>query len=114
MNEETVNRDDRHGSLGALVLICLGVILLLNNLGLIPWGIWLSLWRLWPVILILAGLQSVFRGSKAADWLIYLFGLIFSIALIYLAITFSNGQLKKEMNRYFPGSFRLPDFHNWR
>ena len=115
MSDNGVHHDDRcRGSLGAIILICSGIILLLNNLGILPWSLWLSLWRLWPILVILAGLQSVFRGSRITDWLIYLFGLVFSLALIYLAITFSNGQLKREMNRYFPGNFRLPDFHNWR
>jgi hypothetical protein len=104
---------ERHGSFGAVILIFLGIVFLLNNLNILSWTIWLSLWRLWLVILILAGLQAVFKGSKMAD-LIYLLGLIISIGLIYLAITFSNGQLKSEMNRYIPGNLSLPNFQNWQ
>lgn len=108
------NNRERHGSFSAILLIFLGIVFLLNNLNILPWTIWLSLWRLWPVILILAGLQTVFRGSKIADWLIYLLGLIISIGLIYLAINFSNGQLRREMNRYFPGNLRLPIPKDWQ
>lgn len=42
---------------GGLVLILLGVLLLLQNLGLFSWD---SLWRFWPVALIAAGLSLLF------------------------------------------------------
>ena len=48
----------RRGSpLGAVLLILIGVILLLNVLGMVEWNIWWSLLRLWPVLLIAAGLE---------------------------------------------------------
>lgn len=40
-----------------IVLIVTGVLLLLNNLGIVPWSVWLSLARLWPVVLILLGID---------------------------------------------------------
>lgn len=40
-----------------LVLILSGVVFLLNNLGILPWSIWLTLAQLWPVILILLGVD---------------------------------------------------------
>lgn len=40
-----------------IVLIVAGVLLLLNNLGIVPWSVWLSLARLWPVVLILLGID---------------------------------------------------------
>jgi len=52
----------RHGFLGPLILIALGVIFLLQNLGLLSWNIWGSLWRLWPVVLILIGLELFLGG----------------------------------------------------
>jgi len=48
----------RRGSpLGAVLLILIGVILLLNFLGILEWTIWWSVLRLWPVLLIAAGLE---------------------------------------------------------
>lgn len=41
---------------GGLVLIILGVLLLLQNLGLFDWE---SLWRFWPVVLIVAGVSML-------------------------------------------------------
>ncbi|MEW6142592.1 MAG: DUF5668 domain-containing protein [Chloroflexota bacterium] len=53
--------------LGATILIVLGVVFLLNNLGYLPWGIWGTLWRFWPVLLILVGVNFFLAGSR--PWL---------------------------------------------
>jgi hypothetical protein len=48
----------RRGSLvGPLILIGLGVIFLLNNLGLVNWDVWQIMLRLWPLLLIAIGLD---------------------------------------------------------
>lgn len=50
-----------------IFLISLGVIFLLNSLGVLPWGIWKMLFiigaNLWPVFIILAG-ASVIVGQS--------------------------------------------------
>jgi IS5 family transposase len=52
------NKKRRRGSpLGAVLLILIGGILLLNVLGLLEWSIWWTILRLWPVLLIAAGLE---------------------------------------------------------
>ncbi len=56
-NEEREGRFRRGGIVGPMILIGIGVVLLLNNLGMLPWGIWGTVWRAWPVILILVGLD---------------------------------------------------------
>lgn len=45
---------------GPLLLIGVGVIILLNNLGLIGWTLWEILWRFWPVWLIAIGVDMIF------------------------------------------------------
>ena len=40
-----------------LVLIGAGVILLLSNLGYLPWQLWNVLWRLWPLLLVALGID---------------------------------------------------------
>ena len=49
-----------------LVLIGFGLLLLLNNLNLLPGGFWNTLIRLWPIILILAGLNDLLRHQRIA------------------------------------------------
>ena len=51
-------RDVRRGGLvGPVILIALGVVFLLNNLGVLSWSIWGALLRLWPILLVAAGLD---------------------------------------------------------
>jgi hypothetical protein len=40
-----------------LLLIAIGSILLLQNLGLLPGNLWGQIWRLWPLALVLIGLE---------------------------------------------------------
>ena len=47
----------RGGLVGPLLLIGLGVIFLLNNVGVLDWSVWQGLLRLWPVLLIAVGLD---------------------------------------------------------
>ncbi len=48
----------RRGSLvGPVILIGLGIIWLLNNLGILEWSVWEMIFRLWPALLIAAGLD---------------------------------------------------------
>ncbi|HHX43541.1 MAG TPA: hypothetical protein GX714_06075 [Chloroflexi bacterium] len=50
------------GIVGPLLLILLGVALLLDSLGL--WSLnWGDVWRLWPLLLVLAGLQIIFSRT---------------------------------------------------
>jgi hypothetical protein len=45
-------------------LICLGVVLLLNTLGRLGWGVWFDLLRLWPLLLISLGIRSIFVPTR--------------------------------------------------
>jgi hypothetical protein len=40
-----------------LMLISAGVLLLLSNLGYLPWESWSAIWRLWPLMLIAMGID---------------------------------------------------------
>lgn len=62
-----------------LVLIGAGILLLLSNLGYVPWQSWSMLWRLWPVLLIALGID-VLIGRRS--WI----GAIVSALLILILI----------------------------
>jgi hypothetical protein len=57
----------RDGWVGPLVSIGLGTVLVLGNLGYLPWGGWNLLWRLWPVLIIAWGLDVAF-GHNRSIW----------------------------------------------
>ena len=59
-------RDRNVTLLGPVLLIAVGIILLLNTLGILEWSIWWSLLRLWPVLLIAAGLDLLI--GRCSTW----------------------------------------------
>jgi hypothetical protein len=62
-----------------LVLIGAGVILLLSNLGYLPWQLWNVLWRLWPLLLVALGIDLLIGRRSMA-------GAIVSALLILVLI----------------------------
>jgi hypothetical protein len=62
-----------------LLFIGAGVILLLANLGYLPWQSWNMLWRLWPLLLVALGIDLVIGRRSMA-------GAILSALLILLLI----------------------------
>jgi len=47
----------RRSLIGPVILIGLGIVFLLNNLGVLSWSVWEVIFRLWPVLLVAAGLD---------------------------------------------------------
>ncbi len=54
--------------LWGLFLLFLGVTFLLQTLNVLPWGLWSTLWRFWPLLLINAGLSILLRRYNT--WLV--------------------------------------------
>lgn len=61
------NNGKRKSLVWPLVLIGLGAILLLNNLGIVDWSIWSVLWRMWPLLVIAVGLDLIL-GRRSGVW----------------------------------------------
>ncbi|MBI4203103.1 MAG: hypothetical protein HY532_08340, partial [Chloroflexi bacterium] len=82
----------RRGSQGfpffALLLIVTGVLLLLQTLGVVPWGMWIDLWRLWPVLLIAAGVAILL--GRGAPWLAGFIIVALLAGVVALAYTASD------------------------
>lgn len=53
--------------MGPLILIFLGVVILLQNTGYLPPNFWVNLWRLWPLVLVLVGIELLF--AHRIPWL---------------------------------------------
>lgn len=49
-----------------LVLVGVGVVTLLSNLGYIPWQSWNALWRLWPLLLVAIGIDLLIGRRSLA------------------------------------------------
>ncbi len=70
----------RPGYVGPLLLIAIGLILLFNKLGLVPSETWGSLWRYWPVILILVGIEILARHTES--YVMYFAAVFLSVLII--------------------------------
>jgi hypothetical protein len=51
-----------------LVLIFIGAVFLLENTGYLPPNFWVNLWRLWPLLLVLAGIELLL--AHRIPWLV--------------------------------------------
>ena len=52
-------RERRGPPLFALLLVALGVVLLLQNLDVLGWGLWTEIWRFWPLLLVGIGANLI-------------------------------------------------------
>ncbi len=64
---EAAPRRRRGGVVGPLVLIFIGGVFLLQNTGYLPPNFWMNLWRLWPAVLVLAGIELLL--AHRVPWL---------------------------------------------
>jgi hypothetical protein len=65
MNEDRMK--PRGSLVWPLVLIGIGVLFLLSNLGIVDWEIWPTLLRLWPLLLVAVGLDLLL-GRRSGIW----------------------------------------------
>lgn len=82
MDETKTITPRRRGSLfGPLLLIVIGIIFLLRNMGALTGDVWDIVLRLWPVLLIVMGLDSIYKreGFVGATFLIGL-GIVFLLS----------------------------------
>lgn len=70
----------------AFIVILSGIVLLLQNLGWIPFGLWFYLVQFWPVLLVFIGLDLVVAKSPLLRWLLFVIGVGFFVAIVLLSI----------------------------
>ena len=82
MSEERPDRSYEMPT-GGIFLLLLGVVFLLQSLGVLPWSLWNTLWRFWPVVLIITGLGLLLRRFNV--WLVSLLLLALLFACLGIA-----------------------------
>jgi hypothetical protein len=80
----------RGGIVGPIILIGLGIIFLLNNLGLLSWSIWGTLLRMWPILLIAAGLDLILGRRSVWGSLL---ALVLTFAILGAALWLSGTEV---------------------
>jgi len=53
---EEKRQRERYAPMWGVVLLFLGIVFLLQSLDVLPWALWGTLWRFWPVLIIIVGL----------------------------------------------------------
>lgn len=93
MGNNYIYHSHRHapGLFWPIVLIGAGVILLLSNMGLLAVDAWSMLWRLWPVLLVVIGLDVLFgRRGVWGSIISALLGLLVIAGVIALLFAAQN------------------------
>ena len=80
-SEPSHDRSRRPPIVGPVILIGFGVLALLENFGYLPAGFWQVVWPLWPILLILIGVEIII-GFLRLPW-----ALTMLLALIVVVIT---------------------------
>ncbi len=58
---QVVKKDSHSRLIGGAVIVTFGLIIILNNFGLLPWGILDAVSKLWPLILVFWGLKMLLK-----------------------------------------------------
>jgi len=66
-----------------IFLLFLGIVFLLQTLNVLPWGLWGTLWRFWPVLIIIIGLNILLRRYN--PWLVSALILVLLFACLGIA-----------------------------
>lgn len=109
--KEVSKWEEKHhrGIVGGLFLITIGIIFLLNTVGIISWDVWGYLWQFWPVLLILGGLHVILGNSPLASAIMAIVALVVFVVMIIFAMNYSN----PIYSRYMPRQL-MPMYQQWR
>lgn len=88
-DDDSVRSPRSHSVFWPIILIGLGVLLLLSNVGIFPISGWAVLWRFWPVALIALGIDVIFGrrsvGGAVAGGVLILLLLGMAIGVAFFA-----------------------------
>ena len=82
----------REGITGPVLLIGLGAVFLLNNLGYLSLNVWAAIIQLWPVLIIAIGLDIILR-HRSVLW--QLLGLVIALAVLVAGLALMGIQVNR-------------------
>lgn len=94
-------RNPPKSHVGGILLVVIGLILLLNNFGIISWSVWDILWKLWPLFLILWGVEALLGEDLAGRIILVLLSLALAIFLILQILSLYNFPIGNFIQPYF-------------
>lgn len=67
-----------------VMFLAAGIMLLLNTVRIVPWGVWHTIWQFWPVVLIFMGLQIILGESVLSGLVLFLLAVfVFGIIILF-------------------------------
>ena len=75
-----------------ILLIGIGTMLLLNNLGIVAWNTWNLIWRFWPLILVAIGIDVLF-GQRSVLGAVFSAMLVLALLAVIAGAVFFADQL---------------------
>lgn len=100
---------------GALTMITIGLILLLNTTGNLSWSVWWEFIKFWPMFIVSAGIQLMLSFSRITKIIGEFIGLFIFITLIFFAAINTNsgmfansGMFSLKTDNNFPFFFTWP------
>ncbi len=112
-SEQKRHTDDypkRKGYVWPLILISIGIIFLLNNLGILSWAVWDSIWKFWPLILVFVGINMIFGESGVGSVFV---GIFFAV-IIFLIVALIVAQYDQGFANWIAEIFPWLKFPNYR
>jgi hypothetical protein len=83
-------RRHRRSFFWPFLLIALGILLLLSNLGVLDWSTWNLLWRFWPLVLVAIGIDVLVGGRSTAGAIVSAFLILVLIGLAAGAVYYAD------------------------
>lgn len=80
-----------------VILIVVGLVFLLNTLGLVSWQVWDHIWYFWPVLLILWGIKVILGRNVMSRIIVNILTLVILILILLFAIVQANPALKNNL-----------------
>lgn len=84
---------DGGGVIFGFLLLFAGIMLILNNFGVVSWIFWYAIAPLWPLLLVLLGLRIIFGHSRASRVITALFAILFGVVVIAYGLIRINSPL---------------------
>ena len=70
----------------AVFLVVIGSVLLANSFGVLSWEIWLYVWRFWPILIVLGGIQLLIGKSLISRLVITVLSFVFIGFAVFISL----------------------------
>lgn len=86
------------GAIWGLIFLFVGVLLLLNNAGLVSWQFWHIISWLWPAFLILVGIRIILGHNWISGFIVFVIALILFSCVVLYGLIRTDSPLTKHLS----------------